>query len=97
MENGLFAFHLPEERRSRIWRQDMEGCAFETILFDPLGQANKPVPAILINSQNETAVDLDSILVEQTDAARIILRPRCAFARCRQVVVRERFKANEHA
>ena len=89
MEQAAFAFHLAEQRRARIRREDVKGRAFEAIGLDPFGGALENGFVIAIETEHEAAVHLDAVFVKDADAARVIFGARRAFAGVGEIFVSE--------
>ena len=53
MEQAALRLHLVKQGRGRIGRENVEGRAFQPILFDPLSGAREGVPGVVIESENE--------------------------------------------
>ena len=73
-------FHLAEERRPRIRREDVEGRALDVVLLDPADGAIEDVAAIVVEAEDEARRDRDAVVVEHADAARVVGGARRALA-----------------
>src|SRR5687768_9234140 len=81
VQQPAFRFHLTKERSTRVRRQDMEGRAFETVLFNPFGGGGKDIFAVFVKAKNKAAVYLDSIVMKQAYASGVVFRARGFLAR----------------
>src|SRR5579864_8819906 len=97
MQDASLSFHLAEERRGWIRCQDVERGALQAVFLDPLGGANEHVFAVVIESQHEGSVDLNSIVMKHADAPRVVGSLWCLLMRISKVVIRERLESDEHA
>jgi len=97
VEEPVFRLHLPEERRARVRRQYMKGGALEARGIDPLGERREDVPPIAVEADDEAAVYLDAVVVEDADAAFVILGTRRALAGGDEVLVVEGLESDEHS
>src|SRR5262245_26774159 len=80
MEQPAFAFHFAEQRRSRIRSQNVKRGALETVGFNPLSCPGKHIFAVFVEAEHKTTVHLNAVVVEDADAARVIVCPRSALA-----------------
>src|SRR5678816_1218611 len=72
MQDAAFRFHLAKQRGRRIWSEDVEGGALQTILFNPLRCVRENIFAIVIETEDERAVHLDAVVVENAHTAGIL-------------------------
>src|SRR3981081_4809757 len=72
MKKASFRFHLAEERRSRIGREDVKSGPPQPVLFDPFRGAREDVFAVVVESENERAVHLDAIVVQHAYSPRVV-------------------------
>src|SRR5271157_5787664 len=97
MQDSSLSFHVAKQRCRRIWRQDGERCAFEAVLFNPLGGAGKNVLAVMVKAENERPVHLDAVVVQDAHPTRVVGGLWRFFMRVGEIVVGKRFEADEHA
>ncbi len=69
VQNPPLGLERPEERRTGVRREDVEGRALEPVRLDPLGRRDEHVPAVLVEAEDEAAVHLDPVVVENRDPA----------------------------
>src|SRR5688572_9414520 len=84
VQQPAFRFHLTKERSTRVRRQDMEGRAFEAVLFSPFGCGSKNIFAVFVKAKNKAAVYLDSVVMKQAVASGVVFRARVFLARPRE-------------
>src|SRR5262245_50144492 len=65
VKQAALALELPEERGSRIGCQDMERCTLQPVPLDPLDRPVEHIRVVVVESQDETPVDLASEIVQQ--------------------------------
>src|ERR1019366_6113857 len=97
VEKSALRLHLPEEWCARIGRQDVKGGALKTVLLNPGYRFLEHLRVVIVEAQHETAVYLDTIVVKDRYSPGVISRARRPLARCFQIPVRQRFKADENA
>ena len=97
MKKAAFLFHLTEQRRARIGGEDVEGGGFQPVGLDPFERVRKDVGAIVVEAEEEAAIHLDAVGVEEAHAAGVVLGRRRALARVGQVPVAERLQTDENA
>ena len=76
VQQAVFAFHLPKERRARVWRENVERRALHTIGLDPRNRTLKHIRTIVIESEHEAGVHLNAIGVQQRDPPGIFASSR---------------------
>ena len=81
MQEATFPLHLPKKRRARIRRQYVKSRAFEAIGFNPVRGPFENRFVVAIEAEHETAVHLDSVVMKDADAPRLIFGARRAFVR----------------
>src|SRR3954464_7951833 len=74
VQDAPLALELTEQRGPGIRSQYVEGCALQSVRLDPLNGSFENVRPIVIESEHEAAVHLDSVAVEDRHTARIVLR-----------------------
>ena len=97
MQDPALGFHLPEQRRSRIGRQDMKRGAFEPVLLDPVARALEDVGPVVVEAEDEAPVHLDPVVVEDPHATRIVLGARRLLARVGEVLIVEGLEPDENS
>lgn len=97
MEQAAFGFHLTKKRRGGIRSENVEGSAFETIGFDPVGGASEDVFVVVVEAEDEGAVHLNAVVVKQAYAAGVVGGFGSFFAGFGEILVGERFQADEDA
>src|SRR6185295_14927437 len=75
----------------------MEGGAFQPVLLDPVGRVSEDVRPVVIESEHEASVHLNTMVVQKSDATGIFLSAWTLLPRGDDVVVLERLEPNEHA
>src|SRR5215469_7538772 len=97
MQDASLALQLTEQRRPRIWGQDMKGCTLEPVGFDPGHRLVENVRTVVIEPQYEAAIDLDAVPMEHLDTARIVLGSWGSLPRVTQVHAIQRLESHEYA
>lgn len=97
VQDARFGFELPEQRGSRVGRQDVEGRALEALALDPLDRPLEHVRPVVVEAEDEAPVHLDPVVVEDADAPAVVGGARGAFARVDDVPVGQRLETDEHA
>src|ERR1700726_963619 len=97
MQDSSLHLHLTKQRCGRVWGEDVKGGAFQAVRFDPFRGAGEEGFAVVIESQNERSVDLDTIVVQDAPPPRVVAGLRRLFVRVGKIVVGERFEADEDA
>src|SRR5476651_2171859 len=73
VQKTAFAFHLPEKGGAGIGGEDMKCGALKAVLLDPLCGDGEHVAPVFIETEDEAPVHLDSMIMQDADAARVIL------------------------
>src|ERR1700674_3078489 len=76
-------------------REGVRGGALQAIPFDPFGSARENVFAIVIEAEDERSVHLNAIVVQNAHAPRVVAGLRRLLVRVGEIVVGERFEADE--
>lgn len=97
VQQTALGFHLAKERSGGIRREDVKRGAFEAILFDPIGGAGEDVFRVVIEAEDEGAVDLNAVVMEEADAAGVFGRFRSFLFGVGEIFVGERFEADKYA
>ena len=95
VKQAAFSIHLMKKRRRRIRRQDVKRGALEAIFLDPISGSDEHVLAVVIETQHEGTVHLNSVVVQHSHPASVVRRLRYLLVRRSQVVVAERPGPNE--
>src|SRR5438046_8073620 len=95
MQDASLSFHLAEEWRGWIRCQDVERGALQAIFLNPLRGANEHVFMVVIESQHEGSVYLNSVLMKHADAPSVVGGFGSLLMRISEVVVRERLESDE--
>src|SRR5438874_8404869 len=95
VQNPALGSQLSKEGRARIRRQDMKSRAFQPVFLDPLCRSFEHVRAVLIETENKTAVHLDAVVVKNRHPPRVVLRPRRFLPRGLKVSVGQRLESNK--
>ena len=97
VQQAPLALHPIEERRSRIGGQDVERGALEPVVFHPRRRPLEDVGTVVVETEDEARVHLDAVVVQERDAARVVIGPRALLARLFDVLRLERLEADEDA
>ncbi len=97
VEEPPLGLHPPEERRAGIRRQDVERRALEPVRLDPRDGPVEDVGAVVVEAEDEAAVHLDAVVVEDPDAPRVVGGGRRLLPGVGEVRVGERLEADEDA
>src|SRR5207302_5835364 len=73
----------------------MEGRAFKTVFFDPLRGAGKDILTIVVEAQNKRPAYLNSVIVQETDTAGVVLRFRGLLSGIGEIVLGQALEAYE--
>ena len=97
MQQAALGFHLVEQRSGGIRGEDVKRGALQAILFDPLRSLGEHVFMVVVEAKHERPVDLDAVIVEQADAAGVVGGLGSLLFCGGEIVVGERFEADEYA
>src|ERR1700681_273992 len=75
----------------------MKRGALQTVFLHPLGSAREDVLAVVIETQHERTIDLDSVVVQNPNAAGVLGRFRSFLAGVGQILVGERLETHKYA
>src|SRR6185436_1042649 len=97
MHDALLLLELLEQRRAGIRREDMERRALEPVLLDPLDGLLEDARIVVIEAEHEAAVHLNAVVVQDRDAARVVVGDRRALAGVLNVADVQRLETDEDA
>src|SRR5207247_4413741 len=72
MKQPALGFHLPEEGSAGVGGEDVERGVLHPAALDPVDQVLEAVRAVVIEAEDEAAIYLDAIVVEDAHAAGVI-------------------------
>src|SRR6516165_1386233 len=97
MQEAALRFHLAEQRRRRIWGENVECGAFQAILLDPISGSREDIFAVVIETKDKGTIHLDTVAMEYPDTAGVIRGSRRFLFRFAEVLVPQRLEADKDA
>ncbi len=76
MHDALLLVELIVERRAGVGRENVERRALEAALFDPFDRLLEHAHVVVIETEHEAAIHLDTVVVQDRDAARVVIGHR---------------------
>src|SRR5262249_21976997 len=97
MTDAARAFELREQWSAGVGREDVKRGALEAVLFDPLDGGLEHARVVVIAAEDEAAVHLDAVVVEDRYAPRVVVGCGRALARVLEIARVQRFEADKDA
>src|SRR5687767_10778842 len=80
VKKAALVLQLAEKRCSRIGSQDMKRRALQSVLLDPFRSSFKNIGAVGVKAEDKAPVDLNSVIVQDAYAPRVIIGTWAFFA-----------------